>query len=199
VTEHPLDPDIDLLELLRFHVEHLEHDRSPVRVGCIGHDGDAGAVRRQDGLSDPVGVHVPAVLEPTGRQPLRLCLAIGSDAHQLGYVEGVRLDAPLDRPATFVRLGVDVGDPFAVGRPRRLSVVARVCQLTDVVIGLDPDIARLGVDDRALERRLLRHHDDIRWRGRPGRIVTGTRATVIASTDAGRKTALEQVEGDDAD
>ena len=137
-------------------VVELEDDVALGRVRAVGDHRQRLAVGREDRLADP-GVPVRPLIE-TG--PLmtrtRVAAAVGLDAHDVRDRHLIVAQDVARRPVADAIGRPDEVDRLAVGRPGRHGIVAAGGQLLGVLPRLDPDVAGLGVDDRARDLVLLR-------------------------------------------
>ena len=116
----------------------------------------------------------PAVLDPPVDDALDACRRrLLGTRRSSGRREVVPAQPAVHRVQPLARLLADEVDPLAVRREARHRVHARVGQLADVLAALDPDVARLRVDDRPRKRHLRLDDDDVRRRRRPVRARAG--------------------------
>ena len=185
--------------LLRGQVVELEDDVALRRVRAIRDHRERRAVGRHDGLPDPGVPGPPVDVDPAAQDPDRVLTAVGLDLHDARGRQVVIAQDVRRRPAASPAAGADEVDRGSVGRPGRHRVVAALGQLLDVLACLDPDVARLRVDDRALEGDDLgRDDDDVRRsRRRRGPAVPVAVAVPVPVRAAERDPALEEVERDE--
>src|SRR4029078_6588115 len=112
-------------------------------LGRRGHGHPRLARRR--GLAHAVRPPVRPAAALTTEQTLRLTRPIRLDAEQLVEVDVVPGRRPAARPLPTRRRVVDVVDPVAVRREGRHRCPAPVRQLRRCCVGLDPDVAGLGL------------------------------------------------------
>ena len=177
------------MDFLVVEVVELEDDVAERRVRAVGHHRESRAVGRHRRLADPrvprpaVDGH-PAVDDPLG------VAAVGVHADDARDRHLVVADDVGGRPVADALGRPDEVDGLPIGRPRRHRVVAAGRQLLDVLALLDPDVAGLGVHDRARDLVLLdlrRHDDDVR-RGRRGVRRDLAIAVAVAGSRSTRRT-----------
>ena len=162
---------------LRGQVVELEDDVALRRVGTIRDHGERRAVRREHRLADP---HVPgpgASSDLPGQDLDGIGAAVRLDAHHArGRHLVVARSAPPDgqTPMAFTVRMKKIDDPSGDHDGIESSPAGR--QLVRLLAGLDPDVAGLGVDDRARERDDIGHDHDVRWRGCHRRAVAAVPA-----------------------
>ena len=183
---------------LRLEVVGPDHHVTGRRIGQVGGHRDRAAVRGQHRLPDethPLGlarrIHQP--VEDPGR------LAAGrGHMHDAGHLHPVPPGRAAHGPPSDGQPRPHEVDGQAVGPERGHGVLAALGELCCPATSLGPDVAVLGVQERAqnLDPGPRRgNHDDVRWRGRPDgtpRIAgaTQTRSAVAARQE--REVAVHQ-------